>query len=169
MPAIEEPRILFTDPVCAYSLWRNVMISYLKRPMNLDRIKAFRAAQRETSRLPDPIACLMVNEVDENAGPEGLGLSEEMRGEVVAALKAYNDRDLAVAMCLEGAGWVHATARTFVSGVVLFARPRYATKIFGDRRDGAKWLVERIRGGRPPFSAQDLLDAAAATGRRIGT
>lgn len=142
------------------SVWRNVMIAYFRGPADLARMRGFRATQKELSRQGDPVGCVIVSDLEDGAK---MDLDEDTRREIQSAITAYNDRDLAVAVAVEVQGFLGTAVRALVSGLMLLARPKYPMKIFGGRQEGARWLVEKMRGGRPAFSQADLCEAVGAT------
>lgn len=156
----EAPRIAFADSACVFATWRNVMIAYFVAPANALRMRAFRSTQRELSKQTDPVGCMVIQDL--NRGSNGVDISEELRAEVSAAISAYNDRDLSVAVSIEGAGLLAAASRSLVSGLMLIARPSYPMKIFGTRQDSSAWLLKSMRGTRPVSTTDELVAATVA-------
>jgi hypothetical protein len=146
---------VFADDLLVTAIWRNLMIAYFAGSSNALRMRAFRSTQRELSKQEDPVGCLIVQDL-KTAGH--FDLSEEMRLEVRAAITAYNDRDLAVAVAIDGEGLLAAASRSLVSGLILLARPKYPMKIFGTRALAAAWLLPKMRGGRPSTTITELLE-----------
>jgi len=155
----DATRVLFADEGAAYGLVRNVMVAYFAAPATLERMRAFRAAQRETAKLADPVGCLVVNRMATGGAYE---LGEDVRAEVRAALTAYEHRALTVGISIEGEGLLNATTRAVVSGIVLLARPKYPVKIFGTRRECVAWMLERMGQGRAGLSVDAVLAAVDA-------
>ncbi|MBL8677598.1 MAG: hypothetical protein JNK05_00415 [Myxococcales bacterium] len=156
----ELVRVIYRDEGCATAVYRNVMIAYFRGPANLTRMRGFRATQRELAKHADPVGCVIVSDLHETAK---MDLDEETRREIQHAMTAYNDRDLAVAVAVEVQGFIGTAVRALVSGLMLLARPKYPMKILGNRHEAARWLLEKIRGGQPAFTPDELGDAIAAT------
>ncbi|MFO0563070.1 MAG: hypothetical protein U0269_33925 [Polyangiales bacterium] len=160
----EAVQIIYSDDGAALSIWRNVMISYYREQATEERMRHFRATQRELAKQPDPVGCMIVSSLHSRAKME---LTEATRAAIVDAIKAYEHRDLAVAVVIEARGFLGTTVRALVSGLILLARPKYPMKIFGTLEEGAPWLIEKMRGGRTGTTASALIEAVEATGARV--
>lgn len=160
----EPVQITYSDDGAALSIWRNVMISYYREQATEERMRHFRATQRELSKQPDPVGCMIVSSLHSRAK---MDLNEATRAAIIEAIKAYEHRDLAVAVVIQARGFLGTTVRALVSGLILLSRPKYPMKIFGDLDEGAAWLVEKMRGGRPGTTARALVEAVEETGARV--
>lgn len=160
----EPVQITYSDDGAALSIWRNVMISYYREQATEERMRHFRATQRELAKQPDPVGCIIVSSLHSRAK---MDLNEATRAAIIEAIKAYEHRDLAVAVVIQARGFLGTTVRALVSGLILLSRPKYPMKIFGDLDEGAAWLVEKMRGGRPGTTASALVEAVEETGARV--
>jgi hypothetical protein len=156
----DKPRRIYSDDGSAFAVWENIMIAYFRDLATPTRMRAFRLAQKELTKNPDPVGCLVINAFTDGAKPE---LGEELRTEVIAAMTSYADRDAAVAVTVEGRGFLDAIVRTFIAGTVLMARPKFPVKIFGARSDAANWLVKSVDRGRGAVTSIGLLTTADET------
>jgi hypothetical protein len=156
----DKPRRIYSDDGSAFAVWGNIMIGYFRDLATPTRMRAFRLAQKELTKNPDPVGCLVINTFSEGSKPE---LSEDLRTEIVASMSSYANRDAAVAVTVEGQGFLDAIVRTFIAGTVLMARPKYPVKIFGARGEAANWLVKSVDRGRGAMTSIGLLTAASET------
>ncbi len=160
----DEVKIVYSDEGCAFSIWRNVMIAYFRQPANEQRMRGFRATQRELSRQQDPVGCVIVSGL---ASSSKTDLSEETRRAIIDAIKAYEDRALTVSVVIEVRGFVGTTVRALVSGLILLARPKYPMKIFATHEESVLWMLEKLGGGRPLIARHELIEAIHATGDKV--
>jgi hypothetical protein len=50
----DKPRRIYADDRSAFAVWGSIMIAYFRDPATATRMRAFRLAQKEVTKSPDP-------------------------------------------------------------------------------------------------------------------
>jgi hypothetical protein len=88
--------------------------------------------------------------------------SDAMREELVKLLKDPKIQGVGAAHVVDIPGLSGTAVRTFISTVLLVARPGAPHKVFGKISEGAAWLVPLLSNEGQPWTAAEIVAAAGA-------
>jgi hypothetical protein len=88
--------------------------------------------------------------------------SDEMRAELVKLLKDPKIQGVGSAYVVDLPGLAGTAVRTFLSTVLLVARPGAPHKVFGKLAEGAAWLAPLLSKEGQPWTPADIVTAANA-------
>ena len=89
-------------------------------------------------------------------------LNGAARKEAEAQAKVGRETLIALALVVEGEGFIAATARAVISGVQLAVRNPYPSKVFSNVGEAKAWIEERLRAEGHTGAANELAGAFEA-------
>jgi hypothetical protein len=139
-------------------LWQNVLVLAFRSAPSVEQLRALEGIQRDVAaRFPHGYVSLAVLP----------GLSRPLDAEVrdsALALTASSPPELrAVAMVIDGRGFLAATTRSLATGIVLLTRPRWPVKIFPGVEPAAAWLASWVERAARPSAPRRIAEAIRHT------
>ncbi|MCX4242687.1 hypothetical protein [Paraliomyxa miuraensis] len=140
MPA--GPRVVHDDEQLQIVIWDRVVTSRWRGAPTEDALRILGEHQRTLTDSFDERRIVALTIV----GPRAtMLLSGEARKEAEVQAKVGRETLIALALVVEGEGFIAATARAVISGVQLAVRNPYPTKVFAIVDDARLWIEERLR------------------------
>jgi hypothetical protein len=132
-----QPTIVYTDDQHVTGVIENVLVSYSLAEPTRGYLDNWILTAR-TIMSKGKMAALIV--IDSEAKPP----SDEIRVEINAKFQKLRDGIAAVAVVVEGRGFVAAAKRSAISLLTLLSRYPFPFRIFGDIVEGSSWLSAQL-------------------------
>ena len=127
--------VTFEGDGCVMGYWREVFIVVWATQATLEHMTAFgRLAERMVGEHGKASTIQVLT-------PGSTVPTPDARAELNGLSERYADRLICCAAPLEGAGFWASTMRSFLTGLQLFTRSRFRTKICATLEEGVQWLA----------------------------
>jgi hypothetical protein len=122
----------------ALGLCEDTLVIYYAQAPTLESVRTINDATKHPAvvRLNRALALIVIDAV--SRAPEA-----EVRAAMQRSIQVQEARTLALAYAILGTGFSNAAARAVVSGMLLFARPKYPTKVFPTVSAASHWLLSQ--------------------------
>jgi hypothetical protein len=149
---------VYASEALRIAYWRNiVIIELLASPPGPDAEKLRDLIYARGRRSDKKLGLLYVLRITTAPPPDGATL--DVYRELMRDPRGYL---CATAVLSEQQGFTAAMVRSVITGLILIARPRFPTKVFGDLGETTHWLAEHLPKADAGFgTADELRDAVS--------
>ena len=138
----------------ALGICEDTLVIYYAKAPTLESIRTIDSATKHPAvvHLDRVLALVVIDAV--SRAPE-----TEVRSAMHKSIQSQASRTIALAYAILGSGFSNAAARAVVSGMLLFVRPAYPTKVFPTVLAASQWLLSQGE-KRSPADARQRLEQA---------
>jgi hypothetical protein len=157
-PPLSEPAIVYADHEHAVGVYANTLISFSLAEPTRPYLDSWKENARKLVTTYEHIAA--VNVIDGSAKPP----SDAVRFEIKQLIASLSANFLAIAIVIEGTGFLAAAKRSALSMITLMSRQPCPIRIFGTMPEAANWLISQVRSGASQggLEMRGLVGAAGA-------
>lgn len=148
--------VVYEDDGLQIVTWSRVLVNRWKTAATKERLVVLREHQLA---LIDEIGDRRIAVITALEDRTGLMPSAEARKEAEAIAEATRDALILMAQVVEGDGFVAATFRALLAGIMLAIRAPYPNKVFKSVSDALPWVEEHLRRGGYEHDAAGLSTA----------
>jgi hypothetical protein len=140
-------------------LWHNVLVVAYRTVPTTDQLLSLQTIRRELTRRFEETGYVTLAFLPPMSRPlpgDVLEMGQSLTSSTPPALRA-------VAMVIDGKGFLAATTRSLATGIVMVARPRWPMRIFPGVEPAAAWLSAWVDRGLRPTAPRRMAEAIRHT------
>jgi hypothetical protein len=156
------PKVIFEDDGLQIAVWSRVFINRWRTAATQERLVILGRHQRA---LVEAIADRRIAVITTLEDKTGLMPNAAARKEAEVVAKAVRDAVLVQAQVVEGDGFVAASLRALLAGVMLAIRAPYPNKVFKTIEDALPWVEGQLHKAGYVEDAAGVVAAVTGLGR----